>query len=100
MYILYSGKFVGGFKFDSLAIFGKICQIKTPANILSRHIVYTPYVYISIWGACDLVVVSVLVRFESCMALFKYLRREGPVCEWHSLSKETEQVNECILPPL
>ena len=32
------------------------------------------------------------------MALFKYLRWEGPVCELGTLSKETEQVNECVRP--
>ena len=32
------------------------------------------------------------------MALFKYLRREGPVCECGALSKETEQVHECVRP--
>ena len=32
------------------------------------------------------------------MALFKYLRREGPVCECGALSKETEQVHKCVRP--
>ena len=32
------------------------------------------------------------------MALLKYLRRDGPVCECGTLSKETEQVNECMRP--
>ena len=32
------------------------------------------------------------------MALFKYLRREGPVCEYGALLKKTEQVNECVRP--
>ena len=32
------------------------------------------------------------------MALFKYLRREGLVCECGALSKKTEQVNECMSP--
>ena len=30
------------------------------------------------------------------MALFKHLRWEGPVYECGTLSKETEQVNECV----
>ena len=30
------------------------------------------------------------------MALFKYLRQEGTVCERGALLKETEQVNECV----
>ena len=32
------------------------------------------------------------------MALFKYLQREGPVCECGALSKEAKQVNECVRP--
>ena len=32
------------------------------------------------------------------MALLKYLRREGPVCECGTLSKETEEVHKCVRP--